>query len=211
MSFEPKNNIVSFNEKRAPKTKMFFVPVAEQKITPNEAKALTAALLKCYACKEMVNDVYIAALMSVFQRHTGDQGIEVIEILTSTKKFAPTRAEVIEAFSQLKLEEAEPEPLPLEIPEEFVSDWRGVIQKLKDKHGDAKVKSWFVDLAPTEINDSCLIITCPTRFVMDWVKKNFFDDLKDICSNIMDVKDVLLIKSNANPLKVVQREAVSVH
>jgi hypothetical protein len=59
--------------------------------------------------------------------------------------------------------------------------WRGCLDKIKSKYGDDIYKKWFSKLNFISGDDSQIEICAPTKFLRDWVKREYVDKgLKDV-------------------------------
>lgn len=56
--------------------------------------------------------------------------------------------------------------------------WEQCIALLENKLSEQQFNTWILPLQ-VELKDNCLNLLAPNRFVMDWVKKNFLDQIRD--------------------------------
>ncbi len=55
--------------------------------------------------------------------------------------------------------------------------WAGISDELRREVGESNHKSWIAPLECIEINDDVLRLRAPSRFVGDWVKRNYHDQI----------------------------------
>ncbi len=58
--------------------------------------------------------------------------------------------------------------------------WTRVLLELNAKFGEAIYKSWFTKISLLESNPSSIVLGVPTRFIKDWIKGNYFDQIKNL-------------------------------
>ena len=63
----------------------------------------------------------------------------------------------------------------------YTEDWILIQQALKSKLGEATFKSWVKPITLHEFTSGTLILGAPTRFIRDWVRTNFLDDILATC------------------------------
>jgi chromosomal replication initiator protein len=56
--------------------------------------------------------------------------------------------------------------------------WEQCIALLENKLSEQQFNTWILPLQ-VELKDNCLNLLAPNRFVMDWVKKNFLEQIRD--------------------------------
>ncbi len=64
------------------------------------------------------------------------------------------------------------------IPMQHDEIWRKVLKELNSKFGEAIYKSWFTKIALLQSNADNVVLGVPTRFVRDWIKGNYYDQIK---------------------------------
>jgi len=65
--------------------------------------------------------------------------------------------------------------------------WQAVQHQLKEKLGDVVYESWMQPLTfcPEKTTDSEVIVQAPTRFVRDWVQRNYANALKETIADAL--------------------------
>ncbi len=70
-------------------------------------------------------------------------------------------------------------------------DFITILKILHGKHGEAIYRSWFAQLCFASKKDKTLILHAPTRFVSDWVKRNYTLDIEQAAKIIWpEISDV---------------------
>jgi hypothetical protein len=87
------------------------------------------------------------------------------------------------------------------LPEEKHPIWQKAREQLKEICGVPTDKSWFskLDIGNIDRTNNLLEIIAPTQFIKDWVKANFFNDIKKVLREILpDIEDVRLVIENVD-------------
>lgn len=71
------------------------------------------------------------------------------------------------------------EQLVTETVSSQVEIWQKCLEALQDEFPTQQFNTWLRPLQ-AEIQDSALILLAPNRFVVDWVKKNFYERIKEL-------------------------------
>ncbi len=71
-----------------------------------------------------------------------------------------------------------------EFDESFMHEWTCILANLSQKFGDATFKSWVEPLCPVSFNSGTLVLSIPTRFMRDWVKSNYLNDITSVAREI---------------------------
>jgi len=69
--------------------------------------------------------------------------------------------------------------------------WTNCLQKLEQELSDQQLNTWIRPLQVDEI-DNRLVLFAPNRFVLDWVKQNFFDKIHTTLNLVNQGKEVTL-------------------
>lgn len=69
--------------------------------------------------------------------------------------------------------------------------WTNCLQKLEQELSDQQLNTWIRPLQVDEI-DNRLVLYAPNRFVLDWVKDNFFDKILTTLNLVNQGKEVTL-------------------
>ncbi len=67
--------------------------------------------------------------------------------------------------------------------------WEQCLSLLETELSEQQFNTWILPLQ-IEIKDNLLCLLAPNRFVMDWVKKNFLDQIRDIVLQLDDSKSM---------------------
>ena len=67
--------------------------------------------------------------------------------------------------------------------------WEQCLSLLETELSEQQFNTWILPLQ-IEIKDNLLCLLAPNRFVMDWVKKNFLDQIRDIILQLDDSKSM---------------------
>ena len=78
--------------------------------------------------------------------------------------------------------------------------WSQFEKRLKKQVGATSYNRWLSKLKPQDVLSDKAIITCPNKFVLDWVKSNFYKDISITFKEITG-KEVLLGLETSNPQK----------
>lgn len=81
--------------------------------------------------------------------------------------------------------------------------WTNCLQKLEQELSDQQLNTWIRPLQADEADDR-LVLFAPNRFVLDWVKQNFFDQIRNTLNTVNQGKEVSLsleIGSQVRPVK----------
>jgi hypothetical protein len=191
-----KNKFTPRNEDAVLTQPLFPVPISEQKTSLKKATGLVKILLGGYPQNEKSeHEIYTNINVSTFQKYTFSEGLQVIDNLTSTNKFTPTRAEIIEAFNQLH-EKTLPLPvIELTLEEKFNQAWSRIGINLEKQFSHREL-SWFFDLKPNLPENGILKIETPRK---DWMTKTHYIKMLEICRDIYEIKDVLFIDAPIPP------------
>ena len=69
--------------------------------------------------------------------------------------------------------------------------WTNCLQKLEQELSDQQLNTWIRPLQVDE-NDNSLVLFAPNRFVLDWVKQNFFEKIHATLNAVNQGNDVSL-------------------
>ena len=67
--------------------------------------------------------------------------------------------------------------------------WEQCLSYLESELSEQQFNTWILPLQ-IEITDNQLCLLAPNRFVMDWVKKNFLDQIRNIVLQLDDSKSM---------------------
>lgn len=67
--------------------------------------------------------------------------------------------------------------------------WEQCISHLENELSEQQFNTWILPLQ-VEMDNNILQLLAPNRFVMDWVKKNFLDQIRDIVLHLDDSKSI---------------------
>jgi len=85
--------------------------------------------------------------------------------------------------------------------------WDQCITHLENELSEQQFNTWILPLQ-VELNNNKLELLAPNRFVMDWVKKNFLDQIRSTISFLDDSKSIEVnigIGSHQKPAKVTEQ------
>lgn len=177
--FTPKNEDAVLTEP------LFPVPLSQQKISLKKATGLVKLLLGCYPQNEKSDhEVYINMMVSTFQRYTFEEGIQVIDGLTSTKKFTPTRAEVLEEFKNLPSQQIPFNATPSEWCEVSLKLkdqsplWNKICHKIERMIGVFKFKRYFLEIETKELDSripTLIVPNKPTQHALEYDFRQWVD------------------------------------
>ncbi len=80
--------------------------------------------------------------------------------------------------------------------------WEQCISHLESELSEQQFNTWILPLQAEIINNN-LCLLAPNRFVMDWVKKNFFEEIRNILSRLDDSQSMDLSISIGGHNKVI--------
>ncbi|MER3570368.1 MAG: chromosomal replication initiator protein DnaA [Patescibacteria group bacterium] len=90
----------------------------------------------------------------------------------------------------------------------FNSLWEKVVENLRQEIGEKNFKTWFSEFTPKTYIHNCLKISVPSKFVKDWIDKNYLPILSKIIKNtIPEVKDVEIVVENRPSFQVFQKKS----
>ena len=70
--------------------------------------------------------------------------------------------------------------------------WSNCLQKLEQELSDQQLNTWIRPLQVDEV-DNRLVLFAPNRFVLDWVKQNFYEKIHSTLNLVNQGQEVSLL------------------
>ncbi|HBY56653.1 MAG TPA: chromosomal replication initiator protein DnaA [Candidatus Atribacteria bacterium] len=92
----------------------------------------------------------------------------------------------------------------------FIEDnnlWDKILQTAKSKLPPQAYNSWFSQTKILKFKDNELIVAVPNDFCKEWLEKHYIEFIKDLLTNLLNLKEDINIKfktSNLKPSKTIQ-------
>lgn len=77
-----------------------------------------------------------------------------------------------------------------------VSQWK---ESLRHHFGNSVYQDWFEQLELSKFNDGVLVLSCPSRFVKDWIETHYLDLMKPLlCREVPGCSEIVLEEGGAS-------------
>ncbi|GBD34550.1 Chromosomal replication initiator protein DnaA [bacterium HR35] len=94
-------------------------------------------------------------------------------------------------------------------PSTFENLWQEVLSEIKNKLGEKTFNIWFNEFSPKTFIHNSLKIEVPSKFVKDWIEKNYFQTICQIIkSKFPEVKAVEIIVNSEKTTIIRQKSTV---
>jgi chromosomal replication initiator protein len=80
----------------------------------------------------------------------------------------------------------------------LVEQWHAVVARMRKEFGDSVYNSWLKPLGVLSADEKRVVVGAPTRFMSDWVQKNYIDRLSDFWQ--AELGHPVVVELMVNPL-----------
>ncbi len=95
-------------------------------------------------------------------------------------------------------------------PDVFEEIWQKVLENIKNEVGEKTYNTWFNEFLPQTYIHNCLKISVPSKFIKDWLEKNFYHTIYKIVKTYFpEIKTIeFVVNSSTNSYVIKQKSTV---